>query len=73
MNWRAIKRVEVCIDNNVINNFKNLVATFTKRKRKVIIAFDEVEIRKELEYNKANDSIDGFEDLGGGQKTSRFA
>lgn len=36
------------IEHDVVNNIKNAVATFTKSERPDIIAFDEVEIRKEF-------------------------
>ncbi|XP_061392927.1 uncharacterized protein LOC133328373 [Musca vetustissima] len=61
------------VDPHLMENLRRIVSTCSLRERQVIIAFDEMEVRKELEFNKADDVVDGYQDFGGGCRNGAIA
>lgn len=71
--WRPIKYVKPGIKPAVIENLKKLVAPLSKRERLCTLIFDEIEIKRELEYYKAEDVIEGFQEMGDGKRYNILA
>ena len=58
--------------NRILEGIKEKVAQFNEHDRLVAIAFDEMSIKKSLNYNERMDCVLGYEDLGNDQKNSKL-
>ncbi|XP_025192284.1 uncharacterized protein LOC112592447 [Melanaphis sacchari] len=59
--------------NDYLNEIKTKVSAMLFTDRKCVILLDEMSILKYIEYNKALDMIEGFEDLGPLGRSSNYA
>lgn len=59
--------------NAYIHNLSLKVGTMTRNEKYCVLLFDEMALKKFLEYSKAMDFIEGFEDLGHLGRTNKFA
>lgn len=73
LRWRPIKYVSPGIDSKVIENLKYIVSEMSPTERFCEILFDEISIKKDLVYNKSRDIIDGFVDIGDGDRDLNVA
>ncbi|XP_036346865.1 uncharacterized protein LOC118756197, partial [Rhagoletis pomonella] len=73
LRWRPIKYVSPGIDFKVIENLKYVVSEMSPTERFCEILFDEISIKKDLVYNKSRDIIDGFVDIGDGNRDLNVA
>lgn len=59
--------------NGYLNQIKIKISSMSYSDRKCVLLHDEMSILKSLEYNKALDMIEGFEDLGPLGRSSNYA
>lgn len=71
--WIALNEFKTGIDENLKQHLKMKCATFTKNEKKCVLAFDEINIKECLEFNKKLDLLEGFEDYGPLGRTAKQA
>lgn len=71
--YRELNKINPGLDPNVIENLRKLTSKFKRRQKLCHLIFDEVVIKKSLEYNKPDDVIDGFVDHGDGKRSFSIA
>ncbi|XP_058974994.1 uncharacterized protein LOC131801046 [Musca domestica] len=71
--WQHIRSLNPGIDIAVVNSLKAQVQNMSERERICFVVHDEVEIKPVLEYNKAEDVVDGFEDFGKNRRSKEMA
>jgi len=62
--WIGQNTFKTGVDDNIKTCLKLKCDGMDKKEKKCLVAFDEMSIKKCLEYNKKLDIIEGFEDLG---------
>lgn len=58
--WTLIKNLKPGINESILSALKNEVSSMDTKSKKIILIFDEVSIRRDLEYDTVCDVIDGF-------------
>lgn len=72
-NWIGQNSFKPGIDEGLLSHLKIMSDSFTAQEKKCVLAFDEMTIKENIEYNKKLDYIEGFEDLGPLGRSSKRA
>lgn len=71
--WQPVKNLSPGLNKVVIDNLQEQIKEIQTCDRKCVLLFDEISIRKELQYNQVKDVIEGYVDLGNESRTNDLA
>lgn len=63
-NWLKLHHLSAGLSQNIMHLCKLKAASMEDSEKQCVLLFDEMQIKKHLEYNSTLDLIEGFEDLG---------
>lgn len=61
--WTLIKNLKPGLNSFVLNSLKDEVCEMSETDKNIVLLFDEISIRPDLEYDQVNDVIDGFSQI----------
>lgn len=62
--WMPVKHLKPGINYDIVNNLKMKCKELDENSKFAVLVYDEVDIKRGLDYNCYHDHIDGFTDLG---------
>lgn len=62
--WLNVTNLKTGLCEDVVKKLKLKSATMSEQERQTVLMFDEMSIKKSLDYNQKSDMIEGYEDLG---------
>lgn len=71
--WLSLYNLSTGVNTKAYTNLGNKVKTMEDNEKESVLVFDEMAIKKSLEYNARYDFIEGFEDLGPSLRTTKIA
>ena len=72
-NWIQIKSLSPGFNENVLREIQKVVSKLDDKTKEVVLLFDEMSIQENLIFNTSRDCVDGFQDLGNGNRSNILA
>ncbi|KAF2905576.1 hypothetical protein ILUMI_00604 [Ignelater luminosus] len=70
--WLRVVHLSTGINQSIISRLREKVKCMSSAEKQAVLLFDEISIKKHLQYSSPHDFIEGFEDLGVLGRTSRI-
>ncbi|XP_050518971.1 uncharacterized protein LOC126893072 [Diabrotica virgifera virgifera] len=70
--WLRVIKLRTGLNTSLIDKLKKKAETMDELEKICVLMFDEISLKKKLEYNKLDDIIEGFQDLGALGRTNKL-